>query len=85
MRGKLVYPSARQAYGSSGNCQLISLTRVSNFFHGLAVTVACLKVHVRVDAGRIFLIGHSEGALIGTQLAGSNAPIAGRRSRTAPL
>jgi len=30
-----------------------------------------------VDAGRIFVIGHSEGALIGTQLAGSDAPIAG--------
>lgn len=30
-----------------------------------------------IDAGRVFVIGHSEGALIGAELAGSDAPIAG--------
>ena len=53
MRGKLVCPSACQAYGTSGDCQFITLPRIGNFFHGLPVTVAGLKVHPGLQPGRV--------------------------------
>ena len=39
--------------------------------------LAALKALPEVAADRVFVVGHSEGALIGAELAGSGAPIAG--------
>ena len=38
---------------------------------------ACLREHEKVDSGRVFIIGHSEGALIASRLAGEGTPAAG--------
>ena len=58
LQGKLVYRSACQAYGTSGDCQFITLPRIGNFFHGLPVTVACLKVHPGIQPRRVLAQGN---------------------------
>jgi pimeloyl-ACP methyl ester carboxylesterase len=42
-----------------------------------AAALSALTVLPEVDARRVFVIGHSEGALIAAELAGSQAPVAG--------